>query len=489
MRKASFLVATALATHGLLLCASTALAKTAAVTITSQSPAAVAAFQEARDLLDNVRIPEGAAGMRKAIELDADFPLAHAYLGSVLPGEDGLKELEKANQLGAKLPEPEKLEIEALLTGTRGEELKSRAAWEKVAKLAPGDWHVQFTLGGVYTGERKWDLAAAALKRATELNPRAGAAYNSLGYVYLTQEKNEEAIAAFRKYSEVLPKEPNPYDSLAEAQMAASHLADAEASFQKAFEVSPEFYIALQGVAQTRFLRNDWNGGKQALDQARAAATRPVDRLGLEFNRAWSLAAAGQLDQAMKTLDALDASAKSAHLEGTWAFVPIARAKMLVDAGQFDAAIAAATQGLERGTTPGLPGATVNGVRRAGLTNRMLAEARSGKLEAAAATLAKLEAEAKATPTNAGLANNVQLGRGELALARGDAKAAAAALSNCVAQDTYAQWRWAEAREKSGDKAGAQQLRSKVMRTNRRDGEYLYVRAQMADGQPVGQRE
>src|SRR5690349_3795064 len=245
MRKASFLVATLLATHWL--SASAASAKTAEVTITSPSPAAVAAFKEARDLLDNVRIPEGAAGMKKAIELDASFALAHAYLGSVTPGAAGLQELEKASALAAKLPDAEKLEIQALLAGTRGEEL------------------------------------------------------NSLGYVYLVQEKSDEAIATFKKYSEVLPKEPNPYDSLAEAQMGASHLAEAEASFQKAFAVSPEFYIALQGVAQTRFLRNDWSGGKDALDQAQAAATRPVDRLGLEFNRAWSLAAAGQLDQAMKT--------------------------------------------------------------------------------------------------------------------------------------------------------------------------------------------
>jgi len=82
----------------------------------------------------------------------------------------------------------------------------------------------------------------------------------------------------------------------------------------------------------------------------------------------------------------------------------------------------------------------------------------------------------------------VRLGRGELALARGDAKAAAAAFSRCVAQDTYAQWRLTEAREKAGDKDGADQARNAVLRTNRRDGEYLYVRAQMADGQPVSQQ-
>src|SRR5205814_1794237 len=155
------------------------------------------------------------------------------------------------------------------------------------------------------------------------------------------------------RFGVLLPKEPNPYDSLAEAQMAAGHLQDAEASFLKAFEVSPEFYIALQGAAQTRYLRNDWDGGKDALDKAAAAATRPVDRLGLEFNRAWSQSAAGQLDEAMRTMDALDGAAKSANETGTWVFVPIARAKMLVDAGKYDEAIASASEGMERGTQPG----------------------------------------------------------------------------------------------------------------------------------------
>jgi tetratricopeptide (TPR) repeat protein len=485
MKKVMIVVAMVCAIAGLGLYAAMAPAKTGEVTITSKSAEAVTTFREARDLLDNVRVAEGAAGMKKAIELDPDFALAHAYLGSVTPGAEGLAELEKASTLGSKLPEPEKLEIQALLAGTRGKELDSRAAWEKLAKLAAGDWHVHFTLGGVYTGERKWDLAASELKRATELNPRAGTAFNSLGYVYLTQQKNDEAIAAFKKYCELEPSEPNPWDSLAEAQMNAGRLSDAEASFQKAFDVSPEFYIALQGVAQTRFLRNDWDGGKEALDKAQAAATRPVDRLGLEFNRAWSQSAAGHLDDAMKTLDALDDAAKAANEQGTNVFVPIVRAKLLVDAGQFDAAKTAATQGLERGKTPGLPGGTVNAARRGGLVNRMLAEIRSGQADAGAKTLALLEADAKATPTNAGLQSNVQLGRGELAMARGDAKTAAAAFARCIMQDSYAQWRLTAARDKAGDKDGADQVRNKLLRNNRRDGEYLFVRAQMAEGQPA----
>jgi tetratricopeptide (TPR) repeat protein len=271
--------------------------------------------------------------------------------------------------------------------------------------------------------------------------------------------------------------------------MAASRLEEAESSFQRAFEVSPQFYIALQGVAQTRFLRNDWNGGREALDKAAGAAERPVDRLGLEFNRAWSLSAAGQLDDALKTLDALDESSKSANEEGTYVFVPLVRSKILIDAGKYDEAMTAIAVGMERGQKKGLPGGTVNAARRTGTINRLLVEVRSGKADAAAKSLKALEAEAKATPTNAFLASNVNLGKGELALARGDAKAAAEALALCNVQDSYAQWRLIEAREKAGDKAGATEIRNKVLRTNRRDGEYLYVRAQLASGQPVTKTE
>ena len=102
------------------------------------------------------------------------------------------------------------------------------------------------------------DSVADRLPELLSRNPDAGREV-ILAYAWAVAEAGKPVQGIVQKYSEVLPKEPNPYDSLAEAQMAASRLVDAEASFRKAFEVSPEFYIALQGVAQTRFLRNDWN--------------------------------------------------------------------------------------------------------------------------------------------------------------------------------------------------------------------------------------
>src|SRR5262249_27585306 len=54
VRRAAFLVAAAIASLGLR--ASTASASTTQVSITSKSPEAVAAYREARNLLDNVRV-------------------------------------------------------------------------------------------------------------------------------------------------------------------------------------------------------------------------------------------------------------------------------------------------------------------------------------------------------------------------------------------------------------------------------------------------
>ena len=261
--------------------------------------------------------------------------------------------------------------------------------------------------------------------------------------------------------------------------MAAGRYDEAEAEFRKAAEVSPQFYIAWAGVAQTKFLRDDWAGGREALAQARSIATRPVEKFGIDFTLAWSQFAAGQLDEALKTLDGLEKEAQAQQVDVSYSFTPIVRGNMLLDGGQPEVALQQVAMASERGQKAGLPGGETNALRRQGLALRIAAESRLGKLEDAAKSLALLEAEAKSAPANAGLRSDVELGRGELALGRGDAKAAAEAFSRCVEQDSHAHWREAVAREKAGDASGAEEARKKLLEANRRDGEYLYVRSQL----------
>ena len=45
----------------------------------------------------------------------------------------------------------------------------------------------------------------ASLKKAAELNPKAGSVHNTMGYAYLNQSKPDQAVEAFRKYAALTP--------------------------------------------------------------------------------------------------------------------------------------------------------------------------------------------------------------------------------------------------------------------------------------------
>jgi tetratricopeptide (TPR) repeat protein len=450
-----------------------------AVTVTSKSPEAAAAYAAGRDLADNLRISEAQAQFAKAVKLDADFALATAALGAVTPGAEGDALVERAVALSAKLPEAERMTVQAFAAQRRGDESEFIALRQKLAAMAPGDWHVQFDLGQMFVNQREWEKAAAAYQKAVALNPKAGAAYNSLGYAHLAQNRHDDAIAAFKRYAEINPTEPNPADSLGEALLRAGRFAESEAAFQQALAISPGFWTAWEGIAKARAMRGDWPGSYQAMDKARASATRSVDQVGLGFDRAWSLFAEGKKAEALKASEQVATDAQAKKLAATHAFIALDEAARLNASGQSADALKQIATALDRGEKAKLAGGAMTNLRRAALYERIDAESRLGRGEDAKRTLALMEAEAAKSPSNAQLVSGVHFARGCEAMARGDAKAAAAHFAGCVEDDTYCGLRLMQAQEKAGDAAGAAVTAERLRTANRRDARYLYVRAQV----------
>ena len=449
------------------------------VTVTAKSPEAVAALKAGRDLADNLRIDEAQAQYRKALSIDPDFALANAYLGATLPGTEGEAMIERAVVLSAKLPETERMLVQAVSANRRGDENEAIALQRKLAEMAPADWHVQFGWAQVLFASRKWDEAAAAYQKAVALNPKAGAAYNSLGYAQLAQNRHDDAIAAFKKYAEINPTEPNPADSLGEALLRAGRFEESEAAFQRALAISPTFYTAWEGIAKARAMRGDWPGSYQAADKARAAAVRPTDRVGLGFDQAWSLFAEGKKAEALKAGDQVASEAQAKKLNAAYAFIALDGAARLTASGQPAEALKQVAVAMDRADKAKLAGGPMNNLRRAALYERIDAESRLGQAEDAKRTLALIEADAAKSPANAQLQSNLSFARGADAMARGDAKAAAGHFARCVEDDTYCGLRLLQAQEKAGDAAGAAATRERLRTANRRDARYLYVRSQV----------
>lgn len=264
--------------------------ESADVPITSKSPEAVALFKEARDLRENHRVAEAREKLARAIELDADFARAHALLGKSLPPAEARAHIERATQLADKVGETERLWITAMVS--EGDE--AAAALRGLGEKAAGDWRVQMMIARSHLYNGEVDQAQAAFEKATKINARAPFPYNNLAYIYAEKKQWDKAIKSAERYADLVPGEPNPLDTKAEILMMAGEFEKSEATFREALKIAPDFAIAHEGIAATRFHRDDWDGGLAEMQKAVSAATSAPERAEAQSKLAWACVAAGK---------------------------------------------------------------------------------------------------------------------------------------------------------------------------------------------------
>jgi tetratricopeptide (TPR) repeat protein len=449
------------------------------IPITSKSPRAIDEFKTGRELYENLRPAEALEHFKKALELDPGFAQAHAYIGFLVPATEGRAELDKAADLAKNLPDAERLSVESMVAERRGDDAKVAELTKKLVQLVPGDWRAHWYVGTRASMQRHWDDASTELKKAVELNPKAGSVYNQLGYSYLFQGKKDDAVAAFKNYMETAPTEPNAHDSLADALLAASRLDEAEAEYKKALEVSPQFWFSWGGVAATRGLRADWKGAYEALASAAKAGPRPSDKLQSKSMLAWTQFAEGKTADAIETAKSLEKEADAQRQPVNLAYGGLDRVAFLIESGKAKDALKALDDVTARTEKDTLPGEALGTVRRLGLVLRATAQEKLGKKDDLAKTQSELKTEVNKQEGTAQGQSFVEFVEGLGASAGGDAKGAAAHFDKCIAEHPYCKWRLVMALEKSGDKAGAAAAKQKIVDTPTRETMYLYVRAKL----------
>lgn len=449
------------------------------IPITSKSVTALEHFNRGRDFADNLRQAEAASAMDEALKSDPDFALALMYRGIVTPGPKGLADIEQAKAKGALASTGEQMLIDAVLAGRRGELARSEELWAKLADSYGDDWRVHMGRGAQLYGSEKYDEAIASLTRATALEPSAtGPAYNMIGYAHLVRGQTGPAIEALQKYASLNPNEPNPQDSLGEAQMAAGQMVEAEASFRKAATMSTPFPVAWEGVAYTKFFRGDWDGGRQALAEARKASSRPDDRVNADLLAIAATFAEGRTAEGLKQLDTFAASPDAPPVQV--AFTSVFRAIALIENRKYSDAVAQATKAVENARSGKLPPfATVN-LERLGWTVQAAAAGHSRDAAMAQKAVEALQAEAAKRPDDPQLQSSLHLAQGMLAAANKDVKAAKAHFDRCSDTDTYCHWQATAVSQNGGDASGAESSRAKLTRIYRRDPNYLYAWSRVA---------
>ncbi len=188
-----------------------------------------------------------------------------------------------------------------------------RKAGEKIVearRLAPDNLDVLRTTGEIYIDLAAVDPSALAtardaLEEVRKRDPHDAPTFLTLGRIYLDQNQPDKAAEVLRELVDNVPEQHTAYTLLVEALLRANKPEEAQKALQEMLGLDPTSLEARLALAdlQTR-------AGKTAaaLETLRGA---PEDERGdprLQRQLAWALYQSGDLDGALKALDAVAAS-------------------------------------------------------------------------------------------------------------------------------------------------------------------------------------
>jgi tetratricopeptide (TPR) repeat protein len=220
-----------------------------------------------------------------------------------------------------------------------------RKAGEKIAearRLAPGNLDVLRAAGEIYLDLAAIDPSSMAVARDTleevrKRDPHDAQSFLTLGRIYLDQGQPAKAAEVFRELVDNVPEQRMAYALLVESLMRANKPDEAQKALQEIVGFDPNSLEARLTLAdlQTR-------AGKSAaaLETLRGAPEDVSDDPRLKRQLAWALYQNGDLDEALKALDAaVDGASKAKDPESSQQGLNLLRGLIYTAQGRNDEAI------------------------------------------------------------------------------------------------------------------------------------------------------
>ncbi|MGH9805350.1 MAG: protein kinase domain-containing protein, partial [Candidatus Acidiferrales bacterium] len=144
------------------------------------------------------------AFFKRAVELDSNFALAYARLGTVYrnlgEGEQGRQYHVRAYELRDRVSEPERLYIEShyYLSVLRNLP-KAAEVYRLWSQTYPRDSTPATNLASIYNALGQYEQAVASARRALEINPHQPFPYDNLAGAYVSLGRLEEARAVIEE--------------------------------------------------------------------------------------------------------------------------------------------------------------------------------------------------------------------------------------------------------------------------------------------------
>ena len=171
--------------------------------VTTNSLEALQFYSQAIDEISRGKIEEASALLQRALSLDPNFAMAHLRLGqcyswSVGKNEPAQRELFRAYDLRAEVPERERLWIESQYFNFQERYEDAAKPLEVLLQKYSEDADVLYELAAANFNLGKVDLATDQMLHSLKLNPNSSSGYSSLFFFLVQANRYDEALALYQ---------------------------------------------------------------------------------------------------------------------------------------------------------------------------------------------------------------------------------------------------------------------------------------------------
>jgi tetratricopeptide (TPR) repeat protein len=292
--------------------------QSAALTVTTSSPKAHAAWDKGVTDYENLYLERCNEDWREAVKEDPNLAIAWAWIAfnSGDPQEIAIAR-SKAKELAPKTTPGEQLMVSWVVKVQEGDFIGGITAMNDMLEMFPRDKHVLYLAGNWLMLEEGNEQAQKIMDKALAIDKNFPAALNDLAYLYARSRQFDKAFIAMDRYAVLLPKEPNPQDSFGELKRMAGDFDSALAHYRAALKMDPDFISSQIGIADTYALMGNQEQARTEYDTAIRFAHNETDRLNYSMQKAMTYVRDGNYAEADKEfLDiATTAHNKEHHLQ------------------------------------------------------------------------------------------------------------------------------------------------------------------------------
>ncbi len=177
---------------------------------TTSSLEALKLFADGEDAWGKRRDDEAVVMFTKALELDPEFAMAHAQLGTIYywggNRVDGEKHFTAAMAQIDRLTERERLLIQAWIPAYRGNRDEATLKYKLYLRRYPDDSRAWHNLAHNYLMLKRYDESIEAFNRHLELYPTSASAFINLATCYTSTGRYELAVGNYKKGFDLNPQ-------------------------------------------------------------------------------------------------------------------------------------------------------------------------------------------------------------------------------------------------------------------------------------------